>query len=182
MSRWLQLATRAADRFNEGFERLSHGYGRLTRRLLLRPKKMLLTYAGLIAATFGLFWATPTGFVPQQDQGYFLAAVFLPSGSSLERTDEVTREVAQKILPPSAAAHFASLFGVPPHTAERRERAPPRFVGWNAHALELLCFHVDVKAHFIVDLALGRGRRLFAHASRESHMASGPFEHGLDRE
>ncbi|GAY23704.1 efflux RND transporter permease subunit [Sphingobium fuliginis] len=97
--RWRQLAGQAADRFNRGFDRLSAGYARLTRFLVARPKKMLLTYSGLIAATIALFWVTPGGFIPAQDQGYFLAVVQLPSGASLERTDKVTREVAARILP-----------------------------------------------------------------------------------
>jgi hydrophobe/amphiphile efflux-1 (HAE1) family protein len=97
--RWRQLAARAANRFNTGFDQLSSSYARLTRFLVARPRKMLLTYAGLIAATIALFWVTPGGFIPAQDQGYFLAVVQLPPGASLERTDKVTREVAQKILP-----------------------------------------------------------------------------------
>ncbi|WP_336963036.1 multidrug efflux RND transporter permease subunit [Sphingobium aquiterrae] len=96
---WKRLLAKAGDRFNAGFDRMSDGCARLTRWLLARPKKMLLTYAGLIAATIGLFWVTPGGFIPSQDQGYFLAVVQLPSGASLERTDKVTRDVAQKILP-----------------------------------------------------------------------------------
>ncbi|PZU60945.1 MAG: hydrophobe/amphiphile efflux-1 family RND transporter [Sphingobium sp.] len=96
---WRRLMTGAADRFNRGFDRMSEGYANLTRRLVQRPKKMLMTYGALIAATIGLFWVTPGGFIPQQDQGYFLAIVQLPSGASLERTDKVTREVAAKILP-----------------------------------------------------------------------------------
>ena len=96
---WRQKLGAAADGFNRGFDRMSAGYGRLTRFLVARPKKMLLTYAGLIAATIALFWVTPGGFIPAQDQGYFLAVVQLPSGASLERTDKVTREVAEKILP-----------------------------------------------------------------------------------
>ena len=97
--RWRRVLGGAADRFNEGFDRLSHGYARLTRRLVQAPLRMMATYAALIAATIGLFWATPTGFIPMQDQGYFLAAAFLPAGSSLERTDQVTRDIAQRLLP-----------------------------------------------------------------------------------
>jgi hypothetical protein len=48
-----------------------------------RPKRMMIAYAGLIAATVGLFWVTPTGFIPAQDQGYFLTVIQLPPGSSL---------------------------------------------------------------------------------------------------
>ncbi len=97
--RWRRIMGGAADRFNHGFDRLSAGYGRLTRFLVARPKKMLLTYVGLIMATIAMFWVTPSGFIPAQDQGYFLAIVQLPPGASLERTDKVTREVAAKILP-----------------------------------------------------------------------------------
>ena len=89
----------AGDRFNEWFDRFSKAYSRLTRRLVQMPKRMMLAYAGLIAATVGLFHITPTGFIPAQDQGYFLTVIQLPPGSSLERTDAVMRKVAARILP-----------------------------------------------------------------------------------
>jgi len=60
---------------------------------------MMAAYAGLIAATVGLFWVTPSGFIPAQDQGYFLTVIQLPSGSSIERTSAVMRKVAERILP-----------------------------------------------------------------------------------
>src|SRR3546814_10455639 len=60
---------------------------------------MMITDAGLIAATAGLFWATPTGFIPAQDQGYFLVVAKLPSGASVERTDAVLKKVAGRVLP-----------------------------------------------------------------------------------
>ena len=97
--RWRRMLARAGDRFNAGFDRMADAYARLTRRLLGAPKRMIATYVALIAATVGLFVVTPSGFIPAQDQGYFLAIVQLPSGASLERTDAVTREVAERILP-----------------------------------------------------------------------------------
>jgi multidrug efflux pump subunit AcrB len=60
---------------------------------------MLVAYAGLISATVGLLWVTPTGFIPAQDQGYFLTVIQLPPGSSLDRTDAVLRKVVERILP-----------------------------------------------------------------------------------
>lgn len=112
--RWKRGLQTAADRFNHGFERMSEAYARLTHKLVLRPLRMMATYAALIAATVGLFWATPTGFVPQQDQGYFLTAIFLPPGSSLARTDEAMQDVAKRILPIEGlrgAVMFAGLHG-----------------------------------------------------------------------
>jgi hydrophobe/amphiphile efflux-1 (HAE1) family protein len=90
---------RAGDAFNRVFERMSISYASLTRRLVNAPKKMMLAYAGLIALTGAVFWITPTGFVPAQDQGYFLTVIQLPPGSSIERTDAVMRKVAARILP-----------------------------------------------------------------------------------
>jgi hydrophobe/amphiphile efflux-1 (HAE1) family protein len=94
-----RLTTRAADAFNRGFDRLSTSYSTLTRKLVTRPKRVMLVYGGLIAATVGMFWATPVGFIPAQDQGYFLTVIQLPPGSSLERTDEIMRKVVARILP-----------------------------------------------------------------------------------
>ena len=113
------LLSRAGAAFNGWFDRLSDGYAVLTRRLLSAPRRMLAAYAGLIAATLALFWVTPSGFIPAQDQGYFLAVVQLPSGASLERTDAVTRDVAARILPIKGlrgAVMFAGFHG-PSQTA-----------------------------------------------------------------
>ena len=113
------LLSRAGAAFNGWFDRLSDGYAVLTRRLLSAPRRMLAAYAGLIVATLALFWVTPSGFIPAQDQGYFLAVVQLPSGASLERTDAVTRDVAARILPIKGlrgAVMFAGFHG-PSQTA-----------------------------------------------------------------
>lgn len=97
--RVMQMVRSAGDRFNRGFAWLSLRYSNLTRRLVARPRAMMATYGGLIAATLGLFWATPVGFIPAQDQGYFLTVIQLPPGSSLDRTDAVMRKVVERILP-----------------------------------------------------------------------------------
>lgn len=88
----------ASARFNAGFERLSQYYGDVTRRLVTRARRVLLVYSGLIAATVIVFWTTPAGFVPAMDQGYALAVVQLPPGSSLARTDAVLQQVTERIL------------------------------------------------------------------------------------
>ncbi len=98
-SRFDQLAQRAGDAFNRAFDRFGEAYGRLTARLVAMPKRMMAAYAGLIAATgLALAW-TPTGFIPQQDQGYFLTVIQLPPGSATSRTDTVMKQVADRMLP-----------------------------------------------------------------------------------
>ncbi|MBV9840766.1 MAG: multidrug efflux RND transporter permease subunit [Sphingomonadaceae bacterium] len=98
-NRWQRIGAGFAARFNHGFDRLGDGYARLTGRLARRPKTMLGVYAGLLALTGALFWRTPGGFIPHQDQGYFLTAIQLPAGASLSRTDAVVQDVAKRILP-----------------------------------------------------------------------------------
>ncbi|WP_294121293.1 multidrug efflux RND transporter permease subunit [Sphingomonas sp.] len=89
---------RAGDKFNEAFGRLSEWYAGFTRRITHAPKRALTVYGGLVALTLAIFWATPAGFVPAQDQGYALAAIQLPPGSSIERTDAVLKKAVAKLL------------------------------------------------------------------------------------
>ncbi|SMF60891.1 efflux RND transporter permease subunit [Allosphingosinicella indica] len=98
-SRFMRSVRRAGDAFNRGFDAMSARYGAMTRVLVTRPRRVMIAYAGFIAATGAMLWTTPTGFIPQQDQGYFLTVIQLPSGSSVERTDAVMRKVAGRILP-----------------------------------------------------------------------------------
>jgi hydrophobe/amphiphile efflux-1 (HAE1) family protein len=97
--RWRQRVSRAGEAFNRWFERFSESYGRWTARLVAMPKRMMIAYAGLIALTGAALWATPTGFIPQQDQGYFLTVIQLPPGSATSRTDAVMKKVAERMLP-----------------------------------------------------------------------------------
>lgn len=83
--------------FNTVFEKLSGGYGGLTRRMIRMTAMVLVAYAGLIFLTYHQFSRTPAGFIPQLDRGYFIAAFQLPPGASLARTDAVIRK-ASKIL------------------------------------------------------------------------------------
>jgi hydrophobe/amphiphile efflux-1 (HAE1) family protein len=92
------LLHRAGDRFNERFGRLSEWYAGFTKRITHAPKRALTIYGGLVALTVAAFWATPAGFVPAQDQGYALAAIQLPPGSSIERTDAVLKKAVGKLL------------------------------------------------------------------------------------
>src|SRR3546814_16308105 len=72
---------------------------------------MLAVYAGLIAVTFAVFWSTPAGFIPAQDQVYALAALQLPPGTSLERTEAVLRKVCGR-LPEVPGTQDAVMFPV----------------------------------------------------------------------
>ena len=97
-SGWRRVAWRAGDWFNRNFDRLGDWYARITQRLAAAPKRMFAVYAGLVLATGAIFTSTPAGFIPAQDQGYALAAIQLPAGSSIEETDRVLKKAVKKLL------------------------------------------------------------------------------------
>jgi HAE1 family hydrophobic/amphiphilic exporter-1 len=97
--------------FNRLFDRLSSGYGGLTRRLLRFSALMLVVYGGLIGLTYFQFARTPSGFIPSLDRAYFIAAISLPPGATLERTDLVVRKAADLLLKRPGVAHAVAFAG-----------------------------------------------------------------------
>ena len=93
--RWTAPLRQFGDRFNRGFDWVSNRYGRATSKTVRRTALMLVIYAGLLALTAWRFVATPSGFIPDQDQGALIGVVSLPPGASGQRTDEVMRQSMQ---------------------------------------------------------------------------------------
>jgi hydrophobe/amphiphile efflux-1 (HAE1) family protein len=113
-NRFTRPVRRAAAKFNAGFDWLSDRYGRTTARLVRKSAVMLALYAGLLALTGVTLTSTPTGFIPEQDQGVLIGVVQLPPGSSLERTSAVldrAYKIAMKQHGVIDAATFAGLDG-----------------------------------------------------------------------
>ena len=100
------------DRFNRGFDGLSLGYGNFTRRLARGLTVVLVVYVALIGVAGVEFWRTPTGFIPEQDQGYLINVVQLPPGASLDRTEKVIRRGIDIILTTRGVEHVAPFVGL----------------------------------------------------------------------
>ena len=100
-----------AQAFNRGFAGFARGYAAMTRRAVRLLVVMLVAYAGLIALTWVQFRATPTGFIPQQDQGYSINIFKLPPGSSVMRTDAVVRRAMDLMADQKDIAHTAGFAG-----------------------------------------------------------------------
>ncbi|HWP15552.1 MAG TPA: efflux RND transporter permease subunit, partial [Xanthobacteraceae bacterium] len=98
--------------FNRGFEWVSSRYGALTARLVRVSTFMVIIYLGLIGLTAYQFVQAPTGFIPQQDQGYLINIIQLPPGASLARTDEVARKVTKMVLSTPGIAHAVPIVGL----------------------------------------------------------------------
>ena len=146
--RWRRFLANAGDRFNKGFDKLSNRYARMTQWLINRQRRVLVGYAVLIAATAGLFWSTPAGYIPAQDQGYFLTVVQLPPGSSLERTDAIMRKVAQRILPIPGIKGSVMLAGLDGPTQTLQPNAAAAYFPLDSFADRAKLEHGDFKTIF----------------------------------
>jgi len=110
--RWLAPLKMAGRKFNEGFDWLSDKYGALTARLVRASMIVLVIYGGLILMTGWRLTATPTGFIPEQDQGFLIGVVQLPPGASLERTDAVVRKASAIVHDTPGVAGVSAFAGL----------------------------------------------------------------------
>jgi hydrophobe/amphiphile efflux-1 (HAE1) family protein len=100
------------ERFNQWFDRLSGGYGDLTRRILRAGAVVLVVYVGLIGLAGLEFSRAATGFIPEQDQGYLITVVQLPPGSSLARTEQVVKRATDIVLTTHGSEHAVPFAGL----------------------------------------------------------------------
>ena len=79
--------------FNRMFNRRVDNYLQ-TNRILVRHSLRSLLFIGMsVVAVIFLARALPTGFLPNEDQGYLMTNIQLPNASSLQRTEEVVKQV-----------------------------------------------------------------------------------------
>lgn len=79
--------------FNKAYDKTVNGYVRIITFLLRKPVITMLSYLVITLFTGWLFVKWPSSFIPQEDQGYFIVSAQLPSAASLQRTQEVTRQI-----------------------------------------------------------------------------------------
>ena len=120
---------RAAAGFNRGFDALSERYGRMTARTIRKAGLMLALYAVLLLLAGWRFIFTPAGFIPAQDQGYLIAAVQMPPGASLERTDAVVKEVAARALKAPGVFNAVGITGLDGASFSNAPNAGTIFIG-----------------------------------------------------
>ncbi|WP_343649856.1 multidrug efflux RND transporter permease subunit [Herbaspirillum sp.] len=85
-------------RFNRFFNRASDNYGSGVTGVIKRKGATMGVYVVLLAATLGISYIVPGGFVPGQDKQYLVAFAQLPNGASIDRSEEVMRKMSDIML------------------------------------------------------------------------------------
>jgi multidrug efflux pump len=83
--------------FNRGFVRATDHYETGVAWIIRRGGIGLTLFAIMVGAAVFLWRITPGSLVPDEDQGFYIAAVILPDGATLQRTDKVVAEVLAAI-------------------------------------------------------------------------------------
>jgi HAE1 family hydrophobic/amphiphilic exporter-1 len=97
--------------FNRTFHVATGGYMGIA---TLFTRKLILSVMTLLIMTVlmgGLFSAVPGGFVPEEDQGYFLVNIQLPDAASLERTDKVTKRIEDLLVSTAGVESVTAVAG-----------------------------------------------------------------------
>ncbi len=84
--------------FNRLFKSSAAGYQKGIGKLVRMSAIVLVLYAGLMGLTYHQFSSTPTGYVPGQDKMYLVSFAQLPDAASLERTEDVIRQMSKIAL------------------------------------------------------------------------------------
>jgi HAE1 family hydrophobic/amphiphilic exporter-1/multidrug efflux pump len=83
--------------FNRWFGRVTDRYENGVAWVIRRGVVGVALFLGMVAITAGLWRFTPGSLVPDEDQGFYISAVILPDGATLQRTDKVVGEVIEII-------------------------------------------------------------------------------------
>ena len=97
--------------FNRGFAKLTNLYIRTVNLTLHHKFIGSLVFGLIIVLVVVLLRAVPGSFVPPEDQGYVVAAVIMPDGSTLSRTTKTANAVRSEIAKDPAVAHEFSVYG-----------------------------------------------------------------------
>src|SRR6201993_5386126 len=98
-------------KFDDGVVAVTRGYRVLLHHVLKYKLAMVVLFFAGLGLTYFVFTRVPTGFVPDEDQGYFIIVIQAPSGASLEYTKSIGKQVSQFLSHVSEAEGTFSVAG-----------------------------------------------------------------------
>ena len=99
------------DRFNRVFASATHGYVNWS-RLAIRKAVLSFALLAVLAVGAGFFGSKlPSGFLPEEDQGYVFISLQLPNAASLERTDQACRKIESILANTPGVQYTTSVIG-----------------------------------------------------------------------
>lgn len=97
--------------FNAGYGAVLNTYMKIVGTFLKRPVVAILAYFIITGAAIWGFMKMPTSYIPQEDMGYFMGSLQLPTGASVERTDAVIKEAVERLRQQPEVKNVISMSG-----------------------------------------------------------------------
>ncbi len=152
------------DVFNRGYGKLTDGYVGLC-RALIRKSAFSLSFLAVVALAAGLFAKKlPSGFLPEEDQGFLYINVQLPFAASLERTVAVCNQVEQMALATPGVKNCTTVAGFSLLSFSRNTYSASLWVAlkdWNERTKKEESYE-SIKAHLTRELSKIPGAIAFA--------------------
>lgn len=98
-------------RITQGIDRLGDVYAAIVSKIVKVAALSLIALSLIGAATYWFFMYTPSGFLPDEDRGYIITLVSLPSGASLNRTSEAAAKAEAIISKHPAVSGITTILG-----------------------------------------------------------------------
>lgn len=98
--------------FNRVFDKGANGYQKLVQKLMRMSVIVMVAYVALLGGTIKLFDAVPGGFIPAQDKQYLVSIAQLPDAASLDRTQEVVKQMQEIALQVPGVANTVAFPGL----------------------------------------------------------------------
>jgi len=99
-------------KLSRGIDRVRDSYGNVVARLVRFSVSGIIVVVMAFVGVGLLAKATPTGFIPSDDQGAFFVVVQLPDGASVGRTSDVVKQVENIVRKEEAVAEVSSIIGL----------------------------------------------------------------------
>ena len=97
--------------FNVRFARATDRYSNTVGRMMGAPIRWMAVFAVMVVVTALLFTRLPGGFLPQEDQGYFMVNYDAPVGATMERTEAVVKTTEAYLSEKPQVRNIMSLIG-----------------------------------------------------------------------
>lgn len=97
--------------FNKAWSATENKYTAWIGTLLRRPYVAIGIYLTLCLLAFWGFMKWPSSYIPEEDQGFFMTSVQLPTGASLDRTDKIVTSLSDSILKIPEVANTIAISG-----------------------------------------------------------------------
>lgn len=145
------LLNRFIDGFNRAFEKLTGKYVGLLKRIAHKKWITAAMWLAFVLGILGVSFGLPSGFIPSEDQGMIYAILQTPPGATLERTNDLSRQLQEIIMKVEGIQSVSSIAGYEVLTEGRGSNAGTCLINlkpWNErkHTVAEIIYELEERA------------------------------------